>query len=119
MVSTALAEPCKWLGETVGFWIQTLVFLASAIGGIWIILARGSQEKRRATVDLVLEHIHDASMRDAELLVTMLHESGEQNLAKYLGDPKSEQYKAIMRVLNMHEFAASGIREGAFDEKTY
>jgi hypothetical protein len=24
-----------------------------------------------------------------------------------------------MRVLNMHEFAASGIREGAFCEKTY
>ena len=119
MCPTAVAEPCKWLGETAGFWIQTLLFAASAFGGIWIILARGNQEKRRATVDLVLEQLHDESMRDAQLLVTILHESGEPNLAKYLDDMNSDQYKAIMRVLNMHEFAASGIREGAFDEKTY
>jgi hypothetical protein len=114
-----VAEPLRWLGETVGFWVQTLIFLASAFGGIWIILARGTQEKRRATVDLVIEQLKDEKLRDAQHLVARLHESGESNFAKYLADTESLQYKAIMRVLNMHEFSASGIRQGAFDEMTY
>lgn len=112
-------EPTKWLGETVGFWVQTAVLAVSAIAAIWIILANTKQEKRRATIDLVLEQKRDATLKAARSALTKMHEAGEKNLSKYLDDPECDQYKAILLVLNTHEFVASGIREGAFDEATY
>lgn len=76
-----------------------------------LVVANTKQGKRRATVDVVLEH--------ARALVTKLHESGVKNISKYVKDPECDQYKAILLVLNTHEFVACGIREGAFDEDAY
>jgi hypothetical protein len=119
MCPANVAEPVKWLGETVGFWVQTGIFLVSAIGGIWIIRARGSQEKRRATVDLVLQQKRDTELSEARHLVTKMHIDGEPNLAKHIGNPDSPEFKAILLVLNTHEFVASGIRSNALDEHVY
>ena len=118
-MSVPVAEPARWLGETGGFWVQTSVLAVSAIAAIWIILANTKQEKRRATIDLVLEQKRDATLKEARALLTRMHESHETNLSKYLDKPESEEYRAILLVLNTHEFVASGIREGAFDKKTY
>jgi hypothetical protein len=117
--SNGFAEPIKWLGETIGFWIQTLVLAVSAIAGIWIIGASKKQEKRRATIDLVMDQKRDQVLVAARRLIMALHEGGENNFAKYLEDHTSEEYKAILFVLNAYEFVGSGVREGAFDEDTY
>jgi hypothetical protein len=114
-----VAEPAKWLGETAGFWIQTLAFLISAFGGIWIIRARGTQEKRRATVDLVLEQKRDADLGEARRIVRKMHADGETNSARHIASPDSPEFKAILLVLNTHEFVASGIRSNALDENIY
>jgi hypothetical protein len=114
-----LAEPVKWLGETVGFWIQNLILTVSAIAAIWVIRASKTQEKRRATIDLVMDQKRDVTLVAARHTLMSLHESGEKNFAKYLEDTSSNQYKAILSVLNAYEFVGSGIREGAFDEDTY
>lgn len=55
----------------------------------------------------------------ARQLILKMHESGENNLSKYLDKPESEEYKAILLSVNTYEFMSSGIREGAFDEATY
>ena len=119
MYVPSVPESSRWLGETVGFWIQTLILAVSAGAALWIIKANTKQERRRATVDLVMDQKRDVALRAARSIVTKMHEQQESNLAKYLEDTESEQYKAILLVLNMHEFVASGIREGAFDEYIY
>jgi hypothetical protein len=115
----AVAEPAKWLGETVGFWIQTALLAISAIGAVWIIKARGTQEKRRATVDAIIHQKTEPQLRAARLIIKRMHDNGEKNLAKHLENPASEEYTSIIEVLNAYEFISSGVRQGAFDEGTY
>jgi hypothetical protein len=117
--ANVVAEPAKWLGETIGFWIQTLVLAISAVAAIWVIRASKTQEKRRATIDAVMDQKRDPTLIAARKVVIKLHESGEKNFAKFLEDTDSEQYQSILLVLNTYEFIASGTREGAFDEYTY
>jgi hypothetical protein len=115
----SFAEPARWLGETKGFWVQTFILTVSAVGAVWIVAARGSQEKRRATVDLIIEQKRDTALTQARHLLRKMHDSGEKNLAKHLEKPESEEYKSILLVLNAYEFVACGIRAGAFHEETY
>ena len=48
-----------------------------------------------------------------------MHEAGAGNLAKHVDNIDSKEYRAIILVLNAYEFAATGVREGAFDEMTF
>jgi len=114
-----IAEPIKWLGETIGFSVQTFILFISAVAAVWVIKASKTQEKRRATVDLIIEQKRDQPLVAARRALLTMHEAGEKNLAKHLEDDSSNEYKAIMLVLNAYEFLSSGIREGAFDEGTY
>jgi hypothetical protein len=118
-------EPCTtekvvwWLGESKGFWVQTGALIISAIGGVLIILSRSKTERRRATVDLVLQEKNDTALIEAKTALLALHASGQKNFASFLSDKNCPQHKAIMRVLNTHEFVAGGIRDKAYDEHLY
>src|SRR2546422_4585482 len=114
-----IAEPFRWLGETIGFWIQTLILAVSAIAAIWVIQASKRQEKRRATIDAVIDQKRNKDLVGARRVLLKMHESGEKNLAKHLEKTESEEYQSILLILNTYEFMAVGIREGAFDENTY
>src|ERR1700722_5469886 len=113
MDPVAIAEPAKWLGETIGFWIQTVLIGVSALGAVWIIKARGTQEKRRATVDAIIHQKGETKLRESRAVVKRMHENNEKNLARHLQNPDSDEYKSIIEVLNAYEFISSGIRQGA------
>jgi len=91
----------------------------SAIGGIWIVLSRGRQEGRRATVDLVVEQKRDKELVAARNWIRDTKDRGETNLAKHLDHPASAEYGHILYALNTYEFVAVGIKTKAFSEKTY
>ena len=118
-------QPCTtekiiwWLGETKGFWVQTGALFLSAIGAVWIVFSRSRSERRRATVDLVLQHKRDNELVEAKRHLLSLFDKGQKNFAGFLNQEDSPEYKTIMKVLNMHEFVAAGIREKAYDEKLY
>lgn len=114
-----VAEPFKWLGESIGFWIQTVILGISAGGGILIIRSRGKQEGRRATVDLIVRQNGDPELNKAKAVIRGMHERHETNFAKHLQHPESEEFKDILLVLNTYEFIASGIRTHAFDEDVH
>jgi hypothetical protein len=114
-----IAEPAKWLCESIGFWVQTAMLAVSALAGILIIRSRGKQEARRATVDLIVEQKRDQELIKAKLKIREMHEHKETNLARHLQNPESEEFKAILLALNTHEFIATGIRTGAFSEEVY
>lgn len=119
MDPTVIAEPWKWLGETLGFWTQTVVLFLSAVGALWIVKARGTEEQRRATIDLICHQKNDEKLVAARDVMHKLHDAGEKNIARYMSSPDSAEYKSILLVLNAYEFVASGIRQQALDEKTY
>ena len=57
---------------------------------------------------------------DARALVFRLHEQNAEFTKYALKDQaSSEEAKSILVVLNFYEFAAAGIRDGAFDEAMF
>ncbi len=114
------AKTALLLGETIGFWIQTGAIILSAIGAIAIIYNNSHQAKKRATIDLVLHELSDKEIIDAKNHVRKYRESGNpfaELSAKAHDDNPLNGY--LQTVLNHHEFVATGIKEGAFDEEIY
>jgi hypothetical protein len=111
--------PVKFLGETLGFWIQTGALIISALAALLLIAASRRDNKRRATIDLVIQQRQDGELQAARRWVLAMHEDRANNFTKYLGDKKASEFQHIMRVLNNYEFIAAGIREDALDEEIF
>jgi hypothetical protein len=103
-----------WLGESKGFWIQTGALFASAWGAIWIVWSRGRSERRRATVDLLIER-----EKNYKLLKALSFVRYTPNLIAFVANRTSQQYIDCITVLNHYEFVAAGIREKALDSGLY
>ena len=104
-----------WLGESWGAWVQTGALIISAIGAVLIIWSRAKSERRRATVDLILEQTTNPELRQARIFVK--RERG--NLLQFLGNRDAQEYRNCMLVLNHYEFIAAALREGALDEDLF
>ncbi|MEX2241473.1 MAG: DUF4760 domain-containing protein [Burkholderiales bacterium] len=95
------------------------IFISGAIAAIAIVhnlrIAR-----KRATIDLVMHERLNKTNLDARGIVLGLHEAEAEFVGYALRDKAStEEAKAILVVLNFYEFAAAGIRDGAFDEAMF
>lgn len=135
MASAEVAETARWLGETIGFWIQTGAFVISAFAASGALfynarqvrllrqqnIASEKHAKSRATVDIVLHERGDDTFKNARKLYAKLRES-KISLTTYAcgnGDEHQDEKSAILQILNNYEFLAAGIRCGAFDEDIY
>lgn len=113
-----------FLGETYAFWVQTIIFLLSALFALWAIIHNGRMNKRRATLDLIINEQKDIQFTEAYYKVCQLIENGQLmvDLAKELDNPhwqKGEDFVNVRFVLNRLEFIAQGIRQGVFEEQIY
>lgn len=111
------AKSLWWLGETIGFWIQTGAIFLSAIAAIYVIHHNGKLAKKRALIDLIIQQKADSSLLDATRRVYELQDAGN-HLSSIVGKD-SEDRRLILQVINNQEFIAVGIRLKAFDEKVY
>ena len=114
-MNPAAQDAAKFLGESIGFWIQTGAVFLSALAAIYIIYHNGKLAKRRALIDLIIQQKSDEKLIEATREVYALSKAG--NHISQLVD--SEKEPTILRVLNNQEFIAVGIRTGAFDEGVY
>ncbi|QJD89131.1 DUF4760 domain-containing protein [Duganella dendranthematis] len=105
-----------WLGESLGFWIQTGAFLLSALAAAYIIYHNGKLARLRATIDLVM---HQKSDQDLLRCIEEVYRLNESQVKFSTLDLGSAEGKCVLRVLNNHEFIAGGIRSGAFSESLY
>src|SRR5438105_9381882 len=111
------SDTIKYLGKTLCFGIQPGALVISAAAAVWIIAANYRNERRRATIEVAKESIHDREQAAIRKIIWELYTKEQHNFARYLDDPDSPEYHAIMKTLNNYEFLATGIRNGAFDEK--
>lgn len=113
-----------YLGETIGFWIQTGAITLSAIGAILVIIHNGRSAKRRATIDLIIAEQKDKEYNQKYSSVSKLINNKDSCLvdyAKYL-DGENEEHNELNNirfVLNRLEFTARGIRKKIFEESIY
>lgn len=114
-MNPAAQDAAQFLGESIGFWIQTGAVFLFAVAAIYIIYHNGKLAKRRALIDLIIQQKSDEKLIEATREVYALSKAG--NHISQLVD--SEKEPTILRVLNNQEFIAVGIRTGAFDEGVY
>ncbi len=115
-------------GESIGFWIQTLIFFVSAVFAANQLKRLRLQEKsddlkqkQRATIDAVLSERKDSELiRSRQVFAEMKHQKENfEALGAYPIIQNKVKNKAILDILNNYEFMSAGIRENAFDESIY
>jgi hypothetical protein len=99
-------------------WVQNMILAVTAIIGLSTLGASSRQERRRATVDVLLEGLNDPKMREARITVRRMIDSG-LNVAHLLSEEGLEDRLIIISILNRYEFMAAGLHEGAFDTSIY
>ncbi len=110
-----------YLGETIGFWIQTGAIVFSALIAAFAIWHNGKMARRRTTVDVLLQENKDEKLREAKFAVFNMANK-ETTFVKLYFEGKEEQtneYKQITMLLNRYEFIAQSIHNGAFEDKIY
>jgi hypothetical protein len=117
MCCLEIAKTVGWLGESLGFWLQTGAFFISALGAIGVIYFNGKQARVRALIDILLHQKSDTALIEATRKVLLLKSNGGTLSSHAVSD--TEERRTILRVLNNQEFLAVGIRLRAFDETVY
>lgn len=118
LILEAQADKITWLGESLGFWIQTGAFVLSAVAAVLVIYFNGRLARKKATIDLILHQKRDTDLLESTRKVWALADKNG-TFATLAQDTSSEDCKCILKVLNNHEFVALGIRKKAFNENIY
>lgn len=108
-------------GGNLSFWFQTGVFALSAIIAIFTLWRNERQAKKRATIDLVLMETQDSTFRDIKEKFGQYRKE-KMNFTRMACEELTdhpEENEVILSILNHYEFIASGVFEGALDEKIY
>ena len=111
-----------WGGESLAFFVQTTIFLLTAIAGFWALYSNSKMSRLRATIDLNMQERHNLEFNKHRIVLSDLTKSPDKLVdyaAADLDEASREQARSILEVLNNYEFAAVGIKQKAFCEKTY
>ncbi|MNO23684.1 hypothetical protein D3C76_134900 [compost metagenome] len=131
MEATSAQEGAQYLGESIGFWIQTAVILLGAVAAVATIYTNGMLSRRsishneklarqRATIDLLLQQRTDHNLIESKKAVGTIHSNGGDFTSLATKDKAQDENRShILAIINNYEFIALGIREGALDESIY
>lgn len=110
----------KLLGETYGFWCQTLVLLLAAIFAYMAIRASRAIERRKAAIAAIASARRDSKLTSNVRRVAQLHEN-ERSIAYYGRKDQIDatEAKSIRYALNHYEYVAVGIFEDMYDEDIF
>jgi hypothetical protein len=106
------------LGETYGFWCQTLVLFAAAIFAYIQIRSSRAIERRKAAAEAIFAARRDKELTEARRKITALH-AGDRNMAAYAKADGSEEITILRYALNHYEYVAVAIRQGIYDETIF
>ena len=114
------SQVTHFLGETIGFWIQTGAVTLSAIAAVLVIGHNGRMARRRATIDLIigLEKDEEYNQKYASVSKLIKNNACLVNYADYI-DQEHDDLENVRFVMNRLEFIAQGIRKNAFEEEIY
>lgn len=100
---------------------QALILIVGLGLTSWSIRNNRLDNKRRATVDLILHQRSNQSLNDAvDLVAELVGQEEFPDLSKYLNKKTyPKERKAILDVLNYREFVAVGINTDIIDEEIY
>ncbi|WP_160280073.1 DUF4760 domain-containing protein [Cellvibrio mixtus] len=119
MIDKTKMEESSIKPEVVIGIINLVILLITAVAAFIAIGINQAINRKRATVEMVLNHNQNAQLQEAnEAINELLH--SQQITSLSANDKKdSPERKALLKVLNAYEFIANGIKEGVFDKQLY
>lgn len=99
-------------------WVQNAILFATACVGLATLYFSKKQEKRRATVDILVETVTNSTFMKTRIDVRALINAGLDFNELLSADGVSDRLM-ILSVLNYYEYMATGVHEDAFDAKLY
>jgi len=99
-------------------WFQNLILIVTAGIGLWTLRASSLQERRRATVDVLLDALDDKEFIDGRRAVLALIHAG-LDIPRLLSKDGLSDRRKVLSLLTRYEYMASGLRERAFDTRIY
>jgi len=99
-------------------WLQNLILTVTATIGLGTYILSSTRERRRATVDVLLNTLNDPEANKALDAVHDLIRVG-LDIPQLLSAAGLNDRRLILSVLNRYEFMASGLKTGAFDKTVY
>jgi|GEM_PF-5595581 len=120
MLQTALPIDCWGQAKELfgSRWFQNGILIATACVGLTTLYSSKRQERRRATVDVLLETVTNPRFRETRIKVRALIKKG-LDPAHLQSDAGLEDRLFILSILSFYEYMAAGVHEDAFDAKLY
>lgn len=100
--------------------VQTVAIAASAVAAFFMVKSSTESSKKRATVQALLQlRLDNDYIQQRDAFKKLIKD--EDSLAKFASSEHrdSDSTMLIYRILNYHEYMATGTLEGAFDEEIY
>jgi hypothetical protein len=112
--------PATLLGETYGYWTQTVVLLAAAFLAYMSIKTARAIERRKAAASALFSSKKDEELTQAIRHVAQLHD-GDKKIGPLARKEHfdSDDAKRIKYALNHYEYVSVGILYGIYDEAIY
>jgi hypothetical protein len=120
-----------WMGSHSGAWwwhgfvsllgapsFQNIILIATAAIGLRTLIVSSLEERRRGTVDVLLNTLDNAEFWAARSKVREFIKAG-LNIPYLLSDAGIADRRVVFSVLNWYEFMATGVQEGAFDTNLF
>jgi Domain of unknown function (DUF4760) len=110
----------KLLGETYGYWCQTLVLLAAVIFAYFQIRSARAIERQKAAIDRIFEMRSDLQLKEATRQIATVH-AGDKNIATYgkVENKGCPEAKHIRYALNQYEYISVAISLGIYDDAIF
>lgn len=132
----ACTEASLYLGESIGFWIQSLAIILTACFAAWAIHSSRQMTRRKNSADVIFNSKNDDVLRAGIRTIRNLNNDPNVEIARfaYIVQPASsavdqgvsnggisqnysvQDADAINYVLNYYEYVAVGIKRGIYDE---
>ena len=107
----------RLLGETYGFWCQTVALIAAAVLAYLALRSSRAIERRKAAAEAIFAGGRDEELTEAVRHIAVLH-LGDRNIAVWGKEENknSEEAKIIRYALNHYEYVSVAISQGIYDE---
>lgn len=119
VVGQEIKDP-RILGETYGFWCQTIMLLVAAVVAYIAIVNARKIERKKAAINAIVSSKRDEELTKALRHIAALHNQ-EKNMASFakMANINTEDSRYIRYALNHYEYVSVGIFHQIYDENIF
>lgn len=89
----AAQQASLFLGESIGFWVQTTAIVLTAFFAAWAVFSARQMTRRKNSADVIFNSKNDKKLCDGIKTISQLHKDSTVELAQFAYDLSNDQTK--------------------------